>query len=370
MKDPAFLFYPNDYIGGTMGMTFEEKGAYIELLMLQFNVGHMSDKLIHQLVGDIWSNVCHKFKKDDEGLWFNERLEYEQTRRNRYTESRKNNRCGITKDFRYTHESDMNKTCVYIIKDLDTNYIKIGASVNPKNRLSTIKSRQNKNNLQLLAVYEDCTLADEKHLHEVFDKFNTRGDWFAMDEGPVIEYISKHMSKHMSTHMSTHMSQHMENENEDINVIENKEEKEGAGRKGNKQPKREKTKYADFVNMTEIEHKKLIEQYGPDATARMINILDNYKGSKGKTYKDDYRAILSWVVDRYNEEQTKHHSNGKAAATSGHFSNSQGYQGQGGVTPRNEAERRTAERRDLKELSLAVLASDQPAEHHGGHQQQ
>jgi len=24
-KDPAFLFYPNDYIGGTMGMTFEEK---------------------------------------------------------------------------------------------------------------------------------------------------------------------------------------------------------------------------------------------------------------------------------------------------------------------------------------------------------
>jgi len=37
-KDPAFLFYPNDYIGGTMGMTFEEKGAYIELLMLQFNI--------------------------------------------------------------------------------------------------------------------------------------------------------------------------------------------------------------------------------------------------------------------------------------------------------------------------------------------
>ena len=45
-KDPAFLFYPNDYIGGTMGMTFEEKGAYIELLMLQFNRGHMTTHMI------------------------------------------------------------------------------------------------------------------------------------------------------------------------------------------------------------------------------------------------------------------------------------------------------------------------------------
>ena len=33
-KDPAFLFYPGDWIGGTMGMTFEEKGAYMEILMM------------------------------------------------------------------------------------------------------------------------------------------------------------------------------------------------------------------------------------------------------------------------------------------------------------------------------------------------
>ena len=25
-KDPAFLFYPGDWLGGTMGMTLEEKG--------------------------------------------------------------------------------------------------------------------------------------------------------------------------------------------------------------------------------------------------------------------------------------------------------------------------------------------------------
>ena len=29
------------------------------------------------------------------------------------------------------------------------------------------------------------------------------------------------------------------------------------------------------------------------------------KGANGKTYKSDYRAILNWVVKRYQEEQSK-----------------------------------------------------------------
>lgn len=57
--------------------------------------------------------------------------------------------------------------------------------------------------------------------------------------------------------------------------------------------------------MTEAEHKKLIEQYGEEKTARMIEALDNYKGSKGKQYKSDYRAILSWVVDKVEKEQPR-----------------------------------------------------------------
>ena len=57
-------------------------------------------------------------------------------------------------------------------------------------------------------------------------------------------------------------------------------------------------KYAEYVKMKEIEYNKLIEKYGEDITKEMIEVLDNYKGSKGKTYKSDYRAILSWVVDK------------------------------------------------------------------------
>lgn len=69
-----------------------------------------------------------------------------------------------------------------------------------------------------------------------------------------------------------------------------------------KPPKQSKVKYADYVKMTPDEHQKLIDQFGQAATSRMIEILDNYKGASGKTYKSDYRAILNWVVKRWREE--------------------------------------------------------------------
>lgn len=93
-KDPAFLFYPNDWLGGTMGMSLEEKGAYIELLVLQFNRGHMTDHMVGQQVGQIWDKVSVKFKKDTNGLWYNERLDDEKSKRKTFTDSRKNNLLG------------------------------------------------------------------------------------------------------------------------------------------------------------------------------------------------------------------------------------------------------------------------------------
>ena len=56
-KDPAFLFYPNDWLGGTMGMTFEQKGAYMELLMMQFNQGQFTEAQAKQVLSiclSIW----------------------------------------------------------------------------------------------------------------------------------------------------------------------------------------------------------------------------------------------------------------------------------------------------------------------------
>ena len=69
--------------------------------------------------------------------------------------------------------------------------------------------------------------------------------------------------------------------------------------------KTEKAAYAEYVSMTNAEYAALVERYGEQAAREMIDILDNYKGSNGKKYKSDYRAILSWVAGRWEEQQVK-----------------------------------------------------------------
>lgn len=97
-KDPAFLFYPGDWLGGTMTFTREQKGAYIDLLMAQFNNGHMTIHEIRNVLGEndfknMWENILiRKFKKDSSGKYYNEKLEYEIVRRQNYSQSRRKNR--------------------------------------------------------------------------------------------------------------------------------------------------------------------------------------------------------------------------------------------------------------------------------------
>lgn len=67
----------------------------------------------------------------------------------------------------------------------------------------------------------------------------------------------------------------------------------------------DRVQLAPLVSMTASDHEKLIERFGEADTKRLVEILDNYKGSSGKKYKDDYRAILSWCVDRLEEEKAK-----------------------------------------------------------------
>ncbi|MFX0136940.1 MAG: DUF1376 domain-containing protein [Candidatus Hodarchaeota archaeon] len=96
-KDPAFLFYPNDYIGGTMGMTIEQKGAYIELLMMQFNQGKFTEAQAKQVLStcktSVWHMIKLKFSTDGKYYW-NERLKSEIEKRKVFTESRRMNAKG------------------------------------------------------------------------------------------------------------------------------------------------------------------------------------------------------------------------------------------------------------------------------------
>ena len=66
-----------------------------------------------------------------------------------------------------------------------------------------------------------------------------------------------------------------------------------------------KLKFAEFVSMTQAEFDSLVAKYGNTTTNELVQILDNYKGSTGKAYKSDYRAILGWVTDKWREDQQK-----------------------------------------------------------------
>jgi len=100
-KDPAFLFYVGDWLGGTILMNRHQKGAYMDLLMAQFNQGHMSITQIETLLGkdiELWeSTLKNKFTEDPDGLFYNERLETEQIKRTEYGKSRRKNFEGRTK---------------------------------------------------------------------------------------------------------------------------------------------------------------------------------------------------------------------------------------------------------------------------------
>ena len=90
------------------------------------------------------------------------------------------------------------------------------------------------------------------------------------------------------------------NVNDNVNVNVNKKE--------NIKEKEPKIHFAEFVTMTNAEHEKLVSTYGKEFANQCIQVLDNYKGSNGKTYKSDYRAILTWVVDevkKRNQTNTK-----------------------------------------------------------------
>lgn len=51
----------------------------------------MSEETIRFIVGDVSVNLRKKFKVDENGLWYNTRLEYESERRSSFTESRRLN---------------------------------------------------------------------------------------------------------------------------------------------------------------------------------------------------------------------------------------------------------------------------------------
>jgi uncharacterized protein YdaU (DUF1376 family) len=97
---PAFQFYPESFLAGTVLFTNEEKGIYMTLLCYQWSHGHLpSDlKLVAHMAGcsiKKLQRVLTKFIQDEKGGYYNERLEKEKIKQEAFRErQRQNGACG------------------------------------------------------------------------------------------------------------------------------------------------------------------------------------------------------------------------------------------------------------------------------------
>ena len=83
-KDPAINWYFDNWDGGTKLFTRHQKGCYIDLLSAQFHCGHLTVENIKQILGSDfaeWKVLQAKFKQDENGMFFNERIEHELEKR-------------------------------------------------------------------------------------------------------------------------------------------------------------------------------------------------------------------------------------------------------------------------------------------------
>jgi uncharacterized protein YdaU (DUF1376 family) len=130
-KDPAFLFYPSDFLTGTMFMNNEQIGIYIRLLCSQHQHGGIIDKIsFNTLVGENLI-IKSKFIETETGF-YNERLTSEMDKRNKKSNNmsetakevwkiRKIQLNNKSKQNEYNCITDVNKNDTIVIQTVNRN---------------------------------------------------------------------------------------------------------------------------------------------------------------------------------------------------------------------------------------------------------
>lgn len=110
-KDPAFLFYYQDWLVGTYFLKRREKGAYMDLLCYQADKDYLTIEDVKDILNgdfDCWDKLKDKFVEED-GKLYNKRLRLEKEKRSNFSESRRNN---VKKRYESTNDSTYAPTYV------------------------------------------------------------------------------------------------------------------------------------------------------------------------------------------------------------------------------------------------------------------
>ena len=114
-KDPAVLFYYQDFLVGTEFMEDEDVGKYIRILCHQFDKGKLTERQVLSIckasaIENIEPEILIKLKKDNNGLYYNERAKLEKEKRANFSKSRRDNALGIkSKKASAKHMEDKDK---------------------------------------------------------------------------------------------------------------------------------------------------------------------------------------------------------------------------------------------------------------------
>lgn len=176
MKDPAILFYTADFLSGTFTMSNEDVGKYIRLLCLQHQKGRLDEKTMKSICNTYVEDVYAKFIKDENGLYYNQRLENEAIRRKEYSESRRQN---ILSRYRKSKKTNPIKTkrettyvkhmgteTITITEDVTIIITDLNTTLNTSYKPSTPKTQE----LITARLKEGHTVADFKTVHRKMAK--------------------------------------------------------------------------------------------------------------------------------------------------------------------------------------------------------
>jgi len=109
MKDPAVLFYFQDFLVGTEFMTDEEVGKYIRILCHQADKGPLTEYQVKKICKNnvVPEAISSKLIQDENGNYYQKRMQIEREKRNNYIESRRHNRSLDKKNIRKTYDKRM-----------------------------------------------------------------------------------------------------------------------------------------------------------------------------------------------------------------------------------------------------------------------
>ncbi len=218
-KDPAFLFYTGDFSTGTQFFSNEQVGKYIRALMAQHQHGRLTEKQLNFII-DKDEDIIKKFKQDESGLFYNERLESESNKRKAFSESRSKSRT----------KSDEDNVRIYIVRDNVRLTYKIGSSTNPLRRYNELCNKSNTTILEngdiTLIWYSDPILRiEESNLHNKFKSKRLSGEWFMLEDEDLTfiydSFSGKKMEHNERTYFRTNDRTEDENENKDKDIIKN-----------------------------------------------------------------------------------------------------------------------------------------------------